>query len=46
MIDKNGEPVYVVVGKILAPDYLKEFVAQPTRGPAKLSPVAEEEAGG
>ena len=32
---------YVVGAQILVPDYLKEFVAQPTGGPAQLSLVAE-----
>ena len=41
-----GVNYYVTVGKILLPDYLKEFVAQPVRGPALLSPVDEEEAEG
>ena len=41
-----GVNYYMVVGKILVPNYLKEFVAQPTSGPAQLSPVAEGEVEG
>ena len=45
-ISGKGVNYYVVVDKILVPDYLKEFVAQAVGGPAQLSHVAEEEAEG
>ena len=41
-----GVNYYVAAGKILVPDYLKEFVAQLTGGSAQLPPIAEEEAEG
>ena len=37
---------YVASGKILVPDYVKEFVAHPARGPSQLSPIVEEETEG
>ena len=41
-----GVNYYVAAGQILVPDYLKEFITQPTGGPAQLSPVAEGEVKG
>ena len=38
-----GVNYYVAAGKILVPDYLKEFLAQPAGEPSQLSTVVKEE---
>ena len=41
-----GVNYYVAGGKIMVPDYLKEFVAHPAGGPTQFSPVVKEETEG
>ena len=41
-----GANYYVAGSQILVPDYLRDIIAQPTRGPAQLSRIVEGEAEG
>ena len=38
-----GVNYYVADGQILVPDYLRDIIAQSTRGPAQLSPIVKGE---